>query len=585
MKIWHSDNPIPMDGYSIAENLLFAIVAETPERELLPFEKLFVALNSNRPCHTGYLTDVYMACGCFDKAKEAYQATDHQRKLGDICWIQGDLDGAEHHYLNPKSGAQSYRTKPDFDRLIKLAFYREQWSLVIHRFLEASFSRGFSKGRVCCGNSETTAKPFLEMLSMALFMQNQEAPENVQSILSSAFGLSPKQWSAFRSEPVCAEDMTIKKIRKRCPPRPGRNPPVAVDEALNRGSTPRAKDVLAYINQCDVLLEEAQEHLEKYGKTGDEGDLEHFIEIVTRSGITSVSHSFLFSALGHDSFNPSDAPPERMACLYSVHPIMNKRYFGDLIKIKFEHRLPLTGSEIVTGLFQQMGSFTAILEPDSVQDFFGIGKLAYFRDWAELRLADWISGRGAEVTQSVADVWREGKATPVRHPFGGERKRPPETPRNMSEWGEMLNLAAKWLQTRWKREIGSTAWVSENQLYQLLKRQLKGLQVQQHAQPTWISPQHLDVFMPEVSIVVEYMGRQHYEPIDFFGGNVGFKEVQARDKRKQETCARHGIDLHFVKYDEDIGKRARELAAIVKRKKEMPNKSVDTYVSPAANGG
>jgi hypothetical protein len=33
-----------MNGYSIAGNLLFALVAETPDRELLPFEKLFVAL-------------------------------------------------------------------------------------------------------------------------------------------------------------------------------------------------------------------------------------------------------------------------------------------------------------------------------------------------------------------------------------------------------------------------------------------------------------------------------------------------------------------------------------------------------------
>ena len=138
MKVWHGNNAIPMNGYSIAENLLFAIVAETPESELLPFEKLFIALNSNRPCHAGYLTDVYMACGCFEKAKETYAATEHQRKLGDICWIQGDYDQAERHYSTPKSGAQSYRTQADYDRLIKLAFYREQWDLVVRRFAVAS---------------------------------------------------------------------------------------------------------------------------------------------------------------------------------------------------------------------------------------------------------------------------------------------------------------------------------------------------------------------------------------------------------------------------------------------------------------
>lgn len=567
MKIWHGEKTISMNGYSIAENLLFAIIAETPESELLPFEKLFVALNSGRRCHAGYLTDVYMACGCFEKAKESFAATHHQRKLGDICWIRGDYDGAERHYSTLESAAQSYRTEPNHDRLLKLAFYREQWNLVVRRFAAASFGPGFSEGRVRCGRSETPARPFLEMLAIALLIQKQETPANVLTIVNSAFGLSAKAWNAFLSDPVFAQEATVQKIKKRCPPRAGKNSPLTVEAALARGCTPRANDVLTYINQCDELVNEAQKHLERYGNTGDDVALQDFIEIVTRSGITAVSHSFLFSAMGHDSFNPSKAPPERLARLYAAHPIMNKRHFGKLLQIKFEHHLPLTGGEIVTGLFQQMGSFNAILEPDSVQDFFDLGKLAYFRDWAELRLKDWISGRGAEVTEAVANVWREGKAEPVKHPFDGDTKRPPETPRNMAEWGQMLNVAAKWLQTRWKREIGSTAWVSENQLYQLLKRQLKGLLVQQHAQPTWISPQHLDVFIPEVAIAVEYMGRQHYEPVDFFGGDAAFAEVQERDRRKQDVCAKRGIDLFFVKHDEDIGRRANEIFEHAKMKK------------------
>jgi hypothetical protein len=568
MKIWHGDNPIPMSGYSIAENLLYAMIAETPENEFLAFEKLFVALNSGRPCHSGYMNDVYMACGCFEKAKEHYAATDHQRKLGDLCWIQGNFDTAEQHYLNPNSGAQSYRTEPDHDRLIKLAFHCGQWEKVVRRFSEASFSRGFSKGRVCCGNSETAASPFLEMLAIALLKLGYDATREVMEILSSAFGLSAKSWREFVSNPSYACEATAAKIQKRCPPRPGRNPPVTVEQALQRGQTARAVSVLNYIDNCDELLIEAQAHLERFGNTGDEAALRAFIEMVTRSGITSVSHSFLFSAMGHDSFASSGVPPERMARLYGCHPIMNKRHFGKLLQFKFEHHLSLEGSEIVTGLFQQMGSLKAILDPNSVQDFFGINRLAYFGDWAELRLTDWLSGQGKAVAEDVAKIWREGRAKPVRHPFGGESLQTPDTPRNMGEWNELLNQAAKWLQARWKREIGSTAWVSENQLHQLLKRQLKGVEVQQHARPTWIAPQHLDIFIPDVAIAVEYMGRQHYEPIDFFGGESGLAILQKRDEKKWEICANHGIDLHFVRYDEDIGSRAREILAHVGTKLE-----------------
>ena len=129
----------------------------------------------------------------------------------------------------------------------------------------------------------------------------------------------------------------------------------------------------------------------------------------------------------------------------------------------------------------------------------------------------------------------------------------------MVEWQELLNIAAKWLESRWKQEIGVTTWISENQLYQILKLSLKRFRVVQHAQPTWLAPQHLDIFIPEVSVAIEYMGRQHYAPVEFFGGDAGFKALQERDERKKQLCSAHNIHLHFGRYDEDIGTRAKEL--------------------------
>ena len=153
MKIWHGENPIEMPGYSIAGHILFDILAQTPQSELLPFEKVFVAIKSGIHSHDGFLTDVYMACGCFEKAKDYYVSIGHTRKLGDLSWIMGNLDIAETHYLNPKSEAQSSRTQPDHDRLMKLAFIREQWLLFVERFRQADFSRGFTPGHVVCGRS------------------------------------------------------------------------------------------------------------------------------------------------------------------------------------------------------------------------------------------------------------------------------------------------------------------------------------------------------------------------------------------------------------------------------------------------
>ena len=563
MKIWQGENPLEMKGYSIARHVLFDILAQTPQSELLPCEKVFVAIKSGVPPHDGYLTDAYMASGCFEQARAYYASIGHTRKLGDLSWIIGDLDAAEAHYLNPQSDAQSYRTQPDHDRLIKLAFVRGQWSRYVERFQQADFSRGFTPGHVICGRSEVTARPYLEMLAISLNNLEASTPPEIKTILTSVFKQKPREWETFRGESAYSDEKTTQRIQKRSVPRAARTPPISVDEATAKGDTRRARHVLDYLNRCDAIVTEAQQTLERFAESDDDAALRQFIQLITGSGIMSASQTVLFSALGHSTFLKRDIPPDRKAKLLASHPVMNRHYFGDLLEIKFEHGISLTGEDVLTGLFQQRGSFTALIEPDTYRHFFDIRKLAYFRGWAAIRLDDWLGSRGAGVAEAVAETWRAGTAAPVKDLFGGGRKGPPKTPRNMVEWNNLLNAAAKWLEGRWKREIGKTTWVSENQLYQLLKRKLKAKQVIQHAQPAWVAPQHLDVFIPVAAVAVEYMGRQHFEPVEFFGGPPGFAAVQERDNRKAQACQAQGVELHIVRYDEDVGARAQEIACRV----------------------
>lgn len=43
--------------------------------------------------------------------------------------------------------------------------------------------------------------------------------------------------------------------------------------------------------------------------------------------------------------------------------------------------------------------------------------------------------------------------------------------------------------------------------------------------------------------LIEYDGKQHFEPIDWFGGIKGFEETQIRDNIKNEYCQKHNIPL------------------------------------------
>jgi hypothetical protein len=40
--------------------------------------------------------------------------------------------------------------------------------------------------------------------------------------------------------------------------------------------------------------------------------------------------------------------------------------------------------------------------------------------------------------------------------------------------------------------------------------------------PDWLAGQRFDVWLPEISVAVEFNGIQHYEPVDFFGGESGY---------------------------------------------------------------
>jgi hypothetical protein len=58
---------------------------------------------------------------------------------------------------------------------------------------------------------------------------------------------------------------------------------------------------------------------------------------------------------------------------------------------------------------------------------------------------------------------------------------------------------------------------------------------------------------------IEYDGRQHFEPIDFFGGNDGLKYIQINDAIKNKYCEDNGIKLIRIRYDENAYEILKEI--------------------------
>ena len=88
----------------------------------------------------------------------------------------------------------------------------------------------------------------------------------------------------------------------------------------------------------------------------------------------------------------------------------------------------------------------------------------------------------------------------------------------------------------------------------LIREIFRNHEVIHQASPDWLGLQRIDIFIPELKLAIEYQGKQHYEPIDFFGGIEGFKRNKERDERKAILCKENNIDLIYFKYDEEINK-------------------------------
>ena len=54
-----------------------------------------------------------------------------------------------------------------------------------------------------------------------------------------------------------------------------------------------------------------------------------------------------------------------------------------------------------------------------------------------------------------------------------------------------------------------------------------------------------------IDFLIEYQGKQHYEPSPKFGGKKGFYQQQYNDNQKRRFCALHDFKLIEIPYTEE----------------------------------
>lgn len=89
-------------------------------------------------------------------------------------------------------------------------------------------------------------------------------------------------------------------------------------------------------------------------------------------------------------------------------------------------------------------------------------------------------------------------------------------------------------------------WVSETELFYKIKEHYPQYKVLQHYHDSWLGNQHLDVYIKDINVGIEYQGAQHYQAIEIFGGEEGLKNTQKRDRQKVLKCKKNNTKLVIV---------------------------------------
>lgn len=100
-------------------------------------------------------------------------------------------------------------------------------------------------------------------------------------------------------------------------------------------------------------------------------------------------------------------------------------------------------------------------------------------------------------------------------------------------------------------------WITEELVFRLCKKIFKNNKVIYQHRPFFLKSDiggqmSYDVFISGFNIAIEYQGKQHFEAVEFFGGQQAYLRTVERDKIKKELSEKNGIKLIYINYWEDV---------------------------------
>lgn len=100
-------------------------------------------------------------------------------------------------------------------------------------------------------------------------------------------------------------------------------------------------------------------------------------------------------------------------------------------------------------------------------------------------------------------------------------------------------------------EVGS--WLEKNNIIFETQKKFKDC--------VFESELKFDFYLPDKNLCIEYNGKQHFEPVGYFGGIEAFKKQIKRDQIKVQYCKDNKINFLTINFNENIENKLNEHVA------------------------
>lgn len=109
---------------------------------------------------------------------------------------------------------------------------------------------------------------------------------------------------------------------------------------------------------------------------------------------------------------------------------------------------------------------------------------------------------------------------------------------------------------RYEYIIPENKWKSEQIVYELVRKIYPKHSVFHQYRPEFLrrgnSQMSYDVYIPKLRLAIEYQGKQHFEPVEIFGGEENFQKQIERDAEKKRLSDMNNVTLVYINYWDDL---------------------------------